>query len=127
MLSNDSAIPTHHEQLKFLKHIQQVLQSGTFTSTYKFALLISLTRLAIEQGKDSGESLQLNYLDIAEKFIDLYWKQSAPFQFNQFSMSLLFCSKVVDDKLPLLTSFIKHNSNLKRLHQREKILFFGLN
>ena len=29
MLSNDSAIPTHHEQLKFLKHIQQILQSGS--------------------------------------------------------------------------------------------------
>ena len=68
--------PTPNEQLKFLKHIQQILQSGTFTSTYKFALLISITRLAIEQGQDTGAALHLEYQDIAEKFIDLYWKQS---------------------------------------------------
>lgn len=40
MFVSDEAVPTPQEQLKFLKHIQQILQSGTFTSTYKFALLI---------------------------------------------------------------------------------------
>ena len=84
MLFNTAEIPTPQEQLKFLKHIQQILQSGTFTSTYKFALLISITRLAIEQGQDTGAALHLEYQDIAEKFIDLYWKQSLPFQFNQY-------------------------------------------
>lgn len=84
MFVSDEAVPTHQEQLKFLKHIQKILQSGTFTSTYKFALLISITRLAIEQGQDTGAALRLDYLDIAEKFIDLYWKQSLPFQFNQY-------------------------------------------
>lgn len=84
MFISDEAIPTYQEQLKFLKHIQQILQSGSFTSTYKFALLMSITRLAIEQGKDTGAALHLDYLDIAEKFIDLYWKQSLPFQFNQY-------------------------------------------
>lgn len=84
MFVSDEAVPTPQEQLKFLKHIQQILQSGTFTSTYKFALLISITRLAIEQGQDTGAALRLDYLDIAEKFIDLYWKQSLPFQFNQY-------------------------------------------
>ena len=53
--------PTPNEQLKFLKHIQRILQSGTFTSTYKFALLISITRLAIEQGQDTGAALHLEY------------------------------------------------------------------
>ncbi len=84
MLFSIAEIPTPQEQLKFLKHIQQILQSGTFTSTYKFALLISITRLAIEQGQDTGAALHLEYQDIAEKFIDLYWKQSLPFQFNQY-------------------------------------------
>ena len=84
MFVSDEAVPTPQEQLKFLKHIQQILQSGTFTSTYKFALLMSITRLAIEQGQDTGAALRLDYLDIAEKFIDLYWKQSLPFQFNQY-------------------------------------------
>ena len=89
MLLVHQTIPTAQEQIRFLKHIQQILQSGTFTSTYKFALLMSLTRLAIEQGQDSGESLSLSYQDIAEKFIDLYWKQSLPFQFNQHNPFIL--------------------------------------
>jgi uncharacterized protein (DUF2267 family) len=88
MLFSIAEIPTQ-EQLKFLKHIQQILQSGTFTSTYKFALLISITRLAIEQGQDTGAALHLEYQDIAEKFIDLYWKQSLPFQFNQYEPFIL--------------------------------------
>ena len=67
MFVSDEAVPTYQEQLKFLKHIQQILQSGTFPSTYKFALLMSITRLAIEQGKDTGAVLHLDYLDIAEK------------------------------------------------------------
>ncbi|MFW1960523.1 HNH endonuclease [Acinetobacter johnsonii] len=84
MFVSDETVPVPQEQLKFLKHIQQILQSGTFTSTYKFALLMSITRLAIEQGQDTGAALRLDYLDIAEKFIDLYWKQSLPFQFSQY-------------------------------------------
>lgn len=89
MSLNDKDIPTAQEQIKFLKQIQNILQSGTFTSTYKFALLISLVRLAIEQGEDSGHDLVLDYLDIAEKFIDLYWKQSIPFQFNEYDPFIL--------------------------------------
>lgn len=84
-----TSIPTPQEQLKFLKQIQQILQSGTFTSTYKFALLMSIVRLSIEQGEDTGNRLTLDYLDIAEKFIDLYWKQSLPFQFNEYDPFVL--------------------------------------
>lgn len=88
-MPTSTIIPTPQEQLRFLKQIQQILQSGNFTSTYKFALLMSLVRLAIEQGKDTGEALTLDYLDIAEKFIDLYWKQALPFQFNEYEPFVL--------------------------------------
>ena len=50
-------IPSADEQIRFLKQIQRILQSGSYTSTYKFALLMSITRLAIEQGRDTGEML----------------------------------------------------------------------
>ena len=81
--------PTAQEQLKFLKNIQLILQSGSFSSTYKFALLISLSRLAIEKGEDSGERLLLEYSDIAEKFIELYWKQAVPYTFNDEGQLIL--------------------------------------
>ncbi|MHA3104369.1 HNH endonuclease signature motif containing protein [Acinetobacter sp. ANC 3791] len=83
------SLPSPQEQLKFLKQIQQILHSGSFSSTYKFALLMSLCRLAIEQGQDNGDRLTLDYLDIAEKFIDLYWKQTLPFHFNENEPFLL--------------------------------------
>ena len=84
-----NSIPTAQEQLKFLKNIQLILQSGSFSSTYKFALLISLSRLAIEKGEDSGEQLALEYSDIAEKFIELYWKQAVPYTFNDEGQLIL--------------------------------------
>ena len=84
-----NCIPTAQEQLKFLKNIQLILQSGSFSSTYKFALLISLSRLAIEKGEDSGEQLVLEYSDIAEKFIELYWKQAVPYTFNDEGQLIL--------------------------------------
>lgn len=82
-------IPTAQEQLKFLKNIQLILQSGSFSSTYKFALLISLSRLAIEKGEDTGACLTLEYNDIAEKFIELYWKQAVPYTFNEEGQLIL--------------------------------------
>jgi Zn/Cd-binding protein ZinT len=82
-------IPTAQEQLKFLKNIQLILQSGSFSSTYKFALLISLSRLAIERGEDSGERLTLEYIDIAEKFIELYWNQAVPYTFHEEGQLIL--------------------------------------
>ncbi|WP_180183888.1 HNH endonuclease domain-containing protein [Acinetobacter sp. YH01020] len=82
-------IPTAQEQLKFLKNIQLILQSGSFSSTYKFALLISLSRLAIEKGEDAGGSLSLEYTEIAEKFIELYWKQAVPYVFNDEGQLIL--------------------------------------
>ena len=84
-----NSIPTAQQQLKFLKNIQLILQSGSFSSTYKFALLISLSRLAIEKGEDSGEQLALEYSNIAEKFIELYWKQAVPYTFNDEGQLIL--------------------------------------
>lgn len=62
-----NVIPSASQQLKFLKNIQLILQSGSFSSTYKFALIISLSRLAIEIGEDSGAPLVIKYPDLAEK------------------------------------------------------------
>jgi 5-methylcytosine-specific restriction endonuclease McrA len=84
-----SVIPTAQEQLKFLKNIQLILQSGSFSSTYKFALLISLSRLSIEKGEDEGGTLILEYIDIAEKFIELYWKQAVPYAFHEDGQLIL--------------------------------------
>lgn len=106
-------IPTATEQLKFLKKIQRILQSGKFTSTYKFALLISLTQLSIEQGDDSGAPLTLEYVDIAEKFIDLYWRQSLPFQFESQEAFVLLQNK--GSQAGIVNAVIKSQNQYKTI------------
>jgi hypothetical protein len=47
-------------------------------ATYKYALLLSLADLAIERGDDETAELSLDTLDLAEKFVELYWRQALP-------------------------------------------------
>lgn len=65
-------------QLEFLSKVQRLFAEGDFTATYKFALLISLSDLAVERGSDSHETLVLPHQCIGLKFIQLYWQQCAP-------------------------------------------------
>jgi 5-methylcytosine-specific restriction endonuclease McrA len=66
-------------QLEFLSKVQRLFAEGDFTATYKFALLISLSDLAVERGAGSNEALVIPHQSIGLKFIQLYWQQSAPF------------------------------------------------
>ena len=75
-----SQIPSAEEQLDFLTKIQRLFNASDFSSTYKYALLISLADLAIELGKDDDSPLELTNRQIAERFIELYWQQSTPYK-----------------------------------------------
>jgi|SRR3989344_2726079 len=77
------AIPTAEEQLQFLTNIQRILDEGSFVATYKFALIMSLSDYAVESGNDSGEPVQLTTLDIAESFVDYYWRQAIPYVYGK--------------------------------------------
>lgn len=71
--------PTSDEQIRFMVNIQRLLDEGLFTASYKFALLLALAVLSIEQGDDTGESLELTTDTIAEKFVQYYWRQVVPY------------------------------------------------
>ncbi len=71
--------PTSEEQLAFLGNIERLLLEGQFVATYKYALLIALADLAVRRGRDDGSELDVPLNDIAERFIELYWRQSAPY------------------------------------------------
>jgi HNH endonuclease len=71
--------PTAEEQLKFLTNLQRLLAEGQFVATYKYALLLALADIAVESGDDSGCALEVNTKQIAEKFIQYYWRQSIPY------------------------------------------------
>ncbi len=74
-----AAIPSAEQQLCFLQSFQRILDEGEYTSTYKFALLLALADIAVEQADDSGGKIEIPLITIAEKFIHYYWRQVAPF------------------------------------------------
>src|ERR1017187_2460939 len=71
--------PTSDEQIRFLVNLQRLLDEGLFVASYKFALLLALADLAVERGDDSGAALTLSVQEIAEKFVQYYWRQAAPY------------------------------------------------
>jgi hypothetical protein len=70
--------PTPETQLTFLTKLQRLFSEGDFTATCKSALMISLVDLAVEVGRDDGDTLRLTTYQIADKIIDLYWQQASP-------------------------------------------------
>jgi 5-methylcytosine-specific restriction endonuclease McrA len=67
-------------QLAFLNKIQRLFAEGDFTASYKFALLIAIADIAVESGRDDDQPLTIPHRRLGEKFIELYWQQSAPFR-----------------------------------------------
>jgi hypothetical protein len=72
-------LPTSDEQIRFLVQVQRLLDEGLFVATYKYALLLALADLSIEQGDDSDAELIVSTEAIAEKFIRYYWRQAVPY------------------------------------------------
>ncbi len=70
---------TSDAQVQFLTNFQRLLAEGSFVATYKFALLLALADLSVEKGDDIGSSIEIATMEIAEKFIELYWRQATPF------------------------------------------------
>ena len=71
--------PSAEAQLEFLAKLQRLFAEGDFTATYKFALLIALSDLAVEWALDDGAALALSNRQIADRFIQLYWRHSTPY------------------------------------------------
>lgn len=76
---NEPRPPTDKEQLRFLQSLQRLLDEGSFSASYKYALLHAIADLCIREGDDSGGELELSTSQIAEQFVQLYWPQVAPF------------------------------------------------
>lgn len=67
------------QQLDFLRRTSRILEEGRFTTTYKFAMLIALTNIAVRRGRDDGAPLSINLDELAREFIDLHWGLEQPF------------------------------------------------
>lgn len=71
--------PAAEQQLQFLVNLQRLLAEGQFVATYKYALLLALADIAVELGDDGAASLKIPTKQIAEKFIQYYWRQVVPY------------------------------------------------
>lgn len=67
------------QQIAFLSNFQRLLSEGSFVSTYKYALLLSLADLCVELGRDDDAPLPISTRRIGEKFAEYYWRQCAPY------------------------------------------------
>ena len=67
------------QQLEFLSKIQRLLGEGQFTATYKYALLLAIADICVEDGEDSDAMFEISTREIAEKFIGYYWPQVRPY------------------------------------------------
>jgi 5-methylcytosine-specific restriction endonuclease McrA len=71
--------PSAEDQVRFLSKIQRLLAEGQFVASYKYALLLALADIAVEQGDDTDAALKIPTALIAEKFIQYYWRQTVPY------------------------------------------------
>ena len=71
--------PSSEQQIAFLTNLQRLLGEGSFVATYKYALLMALADIAVERGADDDSELAITTSQIAEKFIQYYWRQSTPY------------------------------------------------
>lgn len=67
-------------QLEFLGNLQRILNEGSFFATYKYALLRVLADFSIERSPAADGSLVIPLDDLADRFIEVYWRQAAPFR-----------------------------------------------
>jgi hypothetical protein len=66
-------------QITFLENLERLFLEGKFTATYKYALIISLADYSVRHGSDDNSELDVPIREIAERFIELYWRQTAPY------------------------------------------------
>src|ERR1700738_2246052 len=51
------------QQLEFLSKIQRLLGEGQFTATYKYALLLAIADICVEDGEDSAAPFEIFHVE----------------------------------------------------------------
>ena len=66
--------------LLFMERLLVLLGQGSFTTTYKYALLLALIDLCADGAGEGKAPSTLTTLQVAEKLLTIYWPHSKPFQ-----------------------------------------------
>lgn len=70
--------------ISLAEKVLSLLDEGTFTATYKYAVLLGLIDLCMENTSRTGDppSMVTTY-QLAEKVVEIYWPQSLPFYYER--------------------------------------------
>ena len=64
----------------FAEKVLELLDEGRYTATYKYALLLALMDVCLEQTQSSGAPPEMvTTRQLADKIVELYWPHSVPF------------------------------------------------
>jgi len=73
-------VTTRDDPIRFAERLLALLEEGSFTATYKFAVLLGLMDLCLEYSNRFGEPPPMvTTRQLTEKVIDLYWSHTTPF------------------------------------------------
>ncbi len=71
--------PDPHAPLALAEHILELLDQGRFTATYKYAVLLALLDLCLENAARDGAAPDLlTTRQLAVKIVELYWPHTRP-------------------------------------------------
>jgi 5-methylcytosine-specific restriction endonuclease McrA len=69
------------DPIRFAERLLALLEEGSFTATYKFAVLLGLMDLCLEHSNRYGEPPPMvTTRQLAEKVVELYWSHTTPFE-----------------------------------------------
>lgn len=75
---------TADDPIRFAERLLALLEEGSFTATYKFAVLLGLMDLCLEYSNRFGEPPPMvTTRQLAEKIINLYWSHTTPFESHE--------------------------------------------
>ena len=70
-------------QVDFLDNLQRILNEGSFVASYKYALIRVLADLSVEHPTSPDAPLRISLEELAERFIEVYWRQVSPYRNDQ--------------------------------------------
>ena len=76
--------PSDQSLIRFAEKVLALLDQGTFTATYKYAVLLGLMDQSMEHVSRTGQPPEsVTTRQLAEKAVELYWQHTARFPITE--------------------------------------------
>lgn len=103
------------QQVEFLDNLQRILNEGSFVASYKYALIRVLADLSIEHAAASDGRLRIHLSKLAERFVESYWRQVAPYRGDRVLLQNTGSQAAVINQIAALRGRAGRLSEAKRL------------